>query len=371
VTPKRKKIILVDDNETNLIVGKNMLKTFHEVFPVDSAAKLFDLLEKITPDLILLDIAMPEMDGYEAINILKADEHHCNIPVIFLTSKSDENSELKGLALGAVDYVRKPFSASLLLRRIDTHLLLATQQHELKQYSENLEDLVAKKTEQLTKLQDSILRIVAEIVEYRDDVTGGHVNRTTSFFKLLLEATIEKGLFTKEVEGWNQHVMVSSTRLHDVGKVAIPDAILNKPGKLDADEFEIMKTHVQIGVDMITAIEEESDQEHDFLTYAKIIAGTHHEKWDGSGYPMGLSGEFIPLEGRIMAIVDVYDALIARRPYKVPMTTDEAKTIIVNGRGTHFDPILVDVFEELANQFAAIADSYMMGRTHHKKNVAA
>jgi putative two-component system response regulator len=334
-----------------------MLKTFHEVFPVNSAQKLFILLEKIVPDLILLDINMPEMDGYEAISILQADERFRDIPVIFLTSNVDENSELRGLSMGAVDYVYKPFSTSLLLRRIDSHLLIASQRQKLKQYNENLEDLVAEKTHQLIKLRDTILGVVAEVVEYRDDVTGGHVSRTTYFFRLLMEHLIQEGIYSEETANWDKNLLVASTQLHDVGKVAIPDAILKKPGKLTEEEFETMKTHTQIGVDLIDDIEKDVGNEQSFLMYAKLIAGTHHEKWDGSGYPLGLSGEFIPLEGRVMALADVYDALISQRPYKNSMPTEDAKSIILAGRGTHFDPILVDVFESISDKFAAFIQS--------------
>jgi putative two-component system response regulator len=358
MTPKRRKIILVDDNEANLTMGKNMLKTFHEIFPVNSAARMFSLLEKFVPDLILLDIEMPEMDGYEALTKLKADESLQDIPVIFLTSKIDEGSELKGLGMGAVDYIYKPFSASLLLRRIDNHLLIASQKLELKNYSENLEELVSQKTSELMNLQDAILDIVAEIVEYRDDVTGSHINRTTRFFQLLLDEVIREGLYADETSEWNLPLLVSSTQLHDVGKVAIPDAILNKPGKLTADEYETMKSHAQIGVDMIDRIEKDASTPQDFLCYAKTIAGTHHEKWDGSGYPLGLREEWIPLEGRIMALADVYDALIARLPYKDPMPLEEANRIIFEGRGTHFDPLLVDVFSQLLDEFAEVTRTY-------------
>jgi putative two-component system response regulator len=214
---------------------------------------------------------------------------------------------------------------------------------------------VNQKTSELINLQDAILNIVAEVVEYRDDVTGSHINRTTSFFQLLLDQVIQEGLYAEETSEWNLSLLVSSTQLHDVGKVAIPDAILNKPGKLTEDEFETMKSHAQIGVDMIDRIEQDASTPQDFLCYAKTIAGTHHEKWDGSGYPLGLREEWIPLEGRIMALADVYDALIARRPYKDPLPFETANKIILEGRGTHFDPLLVDVFSKTIDKFAEVA----------------
>jgi putative two-component system response regulator len=351
---KRYKIILVDDNETNLTLGKNMLRTFYEVYPVNSAEKMFALLEKIMPDLILLDIEMPDMDGYEAMHALKASKRFGDIPVIFVTARVDEGSELEGLSLGAIDYVYKPFYAPLLLKRIENHLLLAEQRNELASYRDNLEELIGEKTREVTELQNAVLDVVAEIVEYRDDVTGGHVTRTQKYVELLIKKVVERGLYPDSVRHWDMDFIVPSAQLHDVGKIAIPDTILKKPGKLTEEEFETMKQHTVVGVDMIEGIENTAT-EHSFMRHARIIAGTHHEKWDGSGYPVGLRGEDIPLEGRIMAIADVYDALISSRPYKEPFSPQEAKRIIIEGKGVHFDPELVDVFEEVADGFAQIA----------------
>jgi putative two-component system response regulator len=349
----RQKIVLVDDNLTNLIVGRNMLKTFYEVYPAPSAEKLFECLARFVPDLILLDIEMPEISGYEAIRRLKSTVTFSDIPVIFLTAKNDMDSELEGLSLGAVDYISKPFSAPLLLRRIETHLQLAAQKKELKVYNNDLQATVSQKDRQLINLENSVLNIVAEIVEFRDGVTGGHVSRTQQYLKCLIENLQEESVYTRDIAGWDTDLLVCSARLHDVGKIAISDALLNKPGRLNEEEFEIIKTHVTIGVDMIERMEELSG-EHEFLDYAKVIAGTHHEKWDGSGYPAGLTGKSIPLEGRLMAIADVYDALISERPYKKPFSAAEAEKIIEAGRGTHFEPVLVDVFHRSSGRFAEI-----------------
>jgi putative two-component system response regulator len=351
---ERKTILLVDDNQTNLIAGKDMLKEKCKVYPASSAAIMFDLLKHITPDLILLDIEMPEMNGYEAIKRLKSEKQWMEIPVIFLTSKTDEGSELEGLSLGAIDYVAKPFSAPLLLKRIENHLFTEMQKRQLKEFNSNLEDMVRRKTAQVLNLQNAVLSTVADLVEFRDDVTGGHISRTQKYLNILLDKMIAEKIYTDEISDWDMDYLLPSAQLHDVGKIAISDLILNKPGKLTPEEFEIMKTHAAIGVDAIKKIEENAE-EHAFLRHAKRIAGTHHEKWDGTGYPAGLSGKDIPLEGRLMAIADVYDALISVRPYKKPLTPDEAKQIIENGKGTHFDPILVDVFSGIADQFAAIA----------------
>ncbi|MDR2479791.1 MAG: response regulator [Treponema sp.] len=350
---ERKIIFLVDDNATNLAAGKEMLKEAYKVYPVPSAEIMFDLLENVYPDMVLLDINMPGMNGYDAIKKLKGNPKWQDIPVIFLTAMTDEDSELDGLTLGAIDYVSKPFSAPLLLKRIENHLLTETQKRQLKDLNENLEALVRQKELRVIHLQNAVLQTVADLVEFRDDVTGGHVARTQNYMKLLVDRMVERGIYAEEISGWDLEYLLLSAQLHDVGKIAISDLVLNKPDKLTPEEFEIMKTHVEIGVRAIKKIEENAE-EHSFLKHARLIAGGHHEKWDGSGYPAGLKGTDIPLEGRIMAIADVYDALISKRPYKRPLGTDEAQKIIEEGSGTHFDPLLITVFSEVAGQFAEI-----------------
>jgi putative two-component system response regulator len=354
---KRNTIMLVDDNLTNLSAGKNMLKDFYNVFPIPSAEKLFLLLEKIIPDLILLDIEMPEMSGYEAIKKLKSSPAVQDIPVIFLTARNDAGSELEGLSLGAIDYISKPFSPPLLLKRIENHLLMAEQKKELREYNDHLQDMVTRRTEQVVELQNSILTTVAELVEFRDGITGGHIARTQNYLKLLVDRMIMEKIYWEEASSWNLEFLLPSAQLHDVGKIAISDTILNKPARLTPEEFEIMKSHASCGVNIINEIMKTA-REHDFLHHAKIFAGTHHEKWDGSGYPEGLKGREIPLQGRLMAIADVYDALIAVRPYKKPFSAQDSAQIIMEGRGVHFDPLLVDLFEDLEPQFAYISQQY-------------
>jgi putative two-component system response regulator len=353
----RKKIMLVDDNLANLTVGKNMLKDQYEVFAIPSAAKLFEFLEHVLPDLILLDIEMPVMDGYEAIGKLKSDSRYADIPVIFLTSKTDEGSELEGLELGAIDYVIKPFSAPLLQKRIENHVLMAKQKKDLLEFNENLQMIIFNKTLQIMELQNAVLSTVAEMVEFRDANTGGHVDRTQKYLKLLVDRMIEKKVYESESREWDLAFLIPSAQLHDVGKISISDVILNKPGKLTDEEFRIMKEHPTIGVNAIKRIEDNAS-ENDFLYHAEIFAGSHHEKWDGSGYPKGLKGSEIPLQGRLMAIADVYDALISVRPYKRPISVDKARDIIREGSGNHFDPALVDIFMDVEDQFATIAKDY-------------
>jgi putative two-component system response regulator len=351
----RQVIFLVDDNITNLTAGKNMLKDHYDIFPMASGDKLFSMLEKIKPDLILLDVEMPEMSGYDAIKKLKAEEGSRDIPVIFLTARNDPGSELEGLSLGAIDYIFKPFSPPLLLKRLENHLLIRSQQTALRDYNDNLQQMVEKRTGQVVELQNAILNTVAEMVEFRDDVTGGHIERTQNYLRLLVDKLLREKIYWEEVSAWNLEFLITSAQLHDVGKIAISDAILNKPGKLTAEEFDIMKRHPAIGERAIDSIMKNTS-ENDFLRHAKVFAGTHHEKWDGSGYPRGLKNYDIPLQGRLMAVADVYDALISVRPYKQPLSAGDAGRIIVEGSEKHFDPMLVELFQDLAPQFALIAE---------------
>jgi putative two-component system response regulator len=352
-------IYLVDDNPANLRTGKNVLNEKYTVFTAPSAEKMFGFLEmeQNRPAMILLDIDMPEMSGYEAVKLLKSKPETRDIPVIFLTAKTGAGDELEGLSLGAIDYITKPFQPPLLLKRLEVHLLveaqrktLEAQQEELKNFNANLQKMVEVKTETVVELQNAILKTMAELVECRDDVTGGHIERTQQGVRILLNAVKEDSPYSGETADWDIPLLLQSSQLHDVGKIAISDVILNKPAKLSPEEFEEMKKHAVFGIQVIEKIEA-STRENDFLKYAKFFAGTHHEKWDGSGYPRGLKGETIPLLGRIMAIADVYDALTSERPYKKAFPHEEAVRIITQGKGTQFDPVLVDIFVKVSDQF--------------------
>jgi putative two-component system response regulator len=362
---KRRIIMLVDDNINTLDMGKEILKAQYTVFPIPSGIKLFEILKKVTPDLILLDVEMPDMNGYEVLSRIKAIPNIADIPVVFVTSKTDPGSELTGLNLGAIDYITKPFSPPLLLKRIETHLLMSSQSRELKRYNENLQQMVQDQTEVISELQNALVNAMAEIVEFRDTNTFGHIERTQNYIRLLAEKLIKEGIYTKETAGWDLTILIPSAQLHDLGKIGIKDHILNKPGKFTPEEFEQMKVHTSYGVQIIQKIISNS-MKHTmlnvtvtkFLAHATLFAGAHHEKWDGTGYPQGLSAENIPLEGRLMAIADVYDALISERPYKAAMSIAEAEKIIIAGKGSHFDPVLVDLFERLTDEFARIAGEY-------------
>lgn len=264
-----------------------------------------------------------------------------------MTAKSDNESELKGLSLGATDYIYKPFTPALLRKRIEMHL-------ELVNLNNNLQEMVDVKTKSIMDLKNAFLKTMAELVEYRDDVTGKHIERTTHYLKILIEALGKKGLHLEKVASWDLDLLLQSAQLHDIGKIVISDTILNKPDKLDQNEFEEIKKHTKFGEDIIEQIKKNT-VERSFLELAKIFASAHHEKWDGSGYPNGLKGEEIPLEGRLMAIADVYDALISERPYKKAFTHEEAVDIILKGMGTHFDPELVNVFKDVSEQFKSIS----------------
>ncbi|MDR1411404.1 MAG: response regulator [Spirochaetaceae bacterium] len=354
------KIVLVDDDITSLTLGKNILAEKYDIITIPSGEKLFKLLDKIRPSLILLDVEMPEMNGYEVLGELKSNERDANIPVIFLTSKSDPVSELEGLNLGAIDYISKPFSPPLLLKRLEVHLLVEFQKQKLIDFNNNLQEMVRAKTKTVLDMQNSVLRTVANMVENRDEETGSHIERTQDYLRILLDAMYSKGVRKNEIVSWDRDFFLQSSQLHDVGKISIKDSILLKPGKLDAVEFEEMKKHTIYGVRIIEEIEKNTP-ESSFLFYAKIFAGTHHEKWDGTGYPNKLEGEAIPLMGRLMAIADVYDALISERPYKPPFSHEETVKIIRQGKGGQFDPSLTDLFLSVADQFYEIV-------TERKKN---
>jgi len=290
---------------------------------------MFELLENVTLDLILLDIMMPEMDGFEALKLLKSNDRYIDIPVIFLTSRKDESTESLGFEMGVVDFISKPFSEPVLLNRIKTHL--------------GIENIIRERTNSLKKLKNGIVSVLSSMVERRDTSTGGHIERTTKYIRIFLDAVQECGIYSEEIHHWNMDTVISSVLLHDIGKIVVSDLILNKPGPLTPEEFEIMKTHAIEGENIIEEIIVESGDGY-FLQHAKFFAGYHHERWDGSGYPYKLKGTDIPLQGRIMALVDVYDALVSDRPYKKAFTHEKAIEIIKEGRGTHFDPELSDVF---------------------------
>ena len=350
----QKKIIAVDDNITNLTALKSILKPIYETYTASSAAKMFDLLTRVKPDLILLDVDMPELNGYEAARFLKTNGEFRDIPIIFVSSLNDAESEMEGLKLGAVDYIYKPFAAPLLLKRIETQIALVEHGKDLEALNVSMQKRLITKMTQVLGLQNAVIKIVADLVEFRDGVTGGHITRTEKYLQHLIDKLMEEHVYDDEVSSWDLDTLLPSAQLHDVGKIAISDTILNKPASLTKEEFEIMKSHTRIGVEAIERMARNTP-DNQYYRYAKTFAGAHHEKWDGSGYPNGLAGTDIPLEGRLMAVADVYDALVSERPYKKPLSPREAAHIIIDGRGKHFDPYIVDVFCMLEDEFAEIS----------------
>ena len=334
-----KTIFVVDDSDTNLSMAEAALEDQYRVMTMPSAAKMFELLNRIYPDLILLDIEMPEMDGFQALQKLKSNYRTDGIPVMFLTGRNDPTVEVHGFELGAVDFVTKPFSAPVLLNRIKTHM--------------DIDEIIHERTDQLHRLQNSIVSVLANMVENRDKGTGGHIERTSAYIKILIEEMKKRDIYTDEMQGWEADKIISSARMHDLGKISITDVIINKPGKLTEEEYEIMKSHAREGERIIDEIIAQTG-EGEFLRNARLFAGCHHERWDGKGYPHGLKGTEIPLQGRIMAIVDVYDALVSERPYKKAFSDEGAVQIIMENAGSHYDPEIAKVFFEVKDLFKAV-----------------
>ncbi|MBF0235157.1 MAG: two-component system response regulator [Desulfamplus sp.] len=340
-------VMVVDDTEANIDVLVNTLEDMYDIqVAMDGETALEDIKEE-PPDLILLDIMMPGMDGYEVCQRLKADESTKNIPVIFLTAMTDEKDEAKGLALGAVDYVTKPFSPDLVKARVKNQL-------ELKKHRDHLEELVQERTKELALTQEVTIYSLASLAETRDPETGGHIMRTQRYVKILAEQLKNHPKFQDFMDDRTIELLYQSAPLHDIGKVGVPDSILMKPGKLTEDEFAEMKKHTIRGRDALRVAELKLGS-NSFMHYAREIAYTHQEKWDGSGYPDGIKGEEIPISGRLMAIADVYDALVSKRFYKPPFSHKKALEIIKDGKGKHFDPDMVDAFVAIENEVRMIA----------------
>ncbi len=310
------------------------------------------------PDLVLLDIMMPDMDGYEVCRRLKADPATANIPIIFLTANVSSEDEEKGFELGAVDYITKPIKRNVVLARIKTHIQLKAAADFLEDKAQYLENEVARRSQEIEAIQDVTILAMASLAETRDNETGNHIRRTQFYVRALAEKLQNHPRFADELNERTIKLIFKSAPLHDIGKVGIPDHILLKPGRFTQEEFEIMKTHTTLGRDAIATAEERLGVNIASLNYAKEIAYSHQEKWDGSGYPQGLAGDAIPVSARLMAVGDVYDALISRRPYKQPMPHEKAVQLIIDGRGTHFDPDIVDAFVELQDEFFAIGERY-------------
>ena len=348
-------ILVVDDTPDNLSLMTDLLKDDYRVKVATSGERALKLVQAQPPALILLDIMMPGMDGYEVCRRLKRDPATEDIPVMFLTAKAEIEDETLGLALGAVDYIVKPISPPIMLARIKMQLMFKSAADFLRGKGDLLEVQVAKRTAEIQDLQDAMVLTMASLAETRDNETGNHIKRTQHFVKRLAQQLRQHPQHAEWLTERHIDLLFKSAPLHDIGKVGIPDNILLKPGKLDPAEFEIMKTHATMGRDAITRAEQELGHEVPFLSIAKAISLSHHEKWDGSGYPRGLAGEAIPLPARLMALADVYDALTTRRVYKPAFSHEVSCRIVCEGRGTHFDPDVLDAFVAVQDDFRDIA----------------
>ena len=360
MTDPKPRILIVDDEPINLKVLSDLLRDSYTLSVAkDGQHALARMAAGPLPDLVLLDIMMPGMDGIEVCERLKRDPATAPVPVIFVTAMGQPHDETRGFEIGAVDYITKPISPPVVLARVRTHIALVHAQRRLLDQNRELEARVARRTEELTRTQDVTIRALASLAETRDNETGNHVRRTQHYVRVLAERLRDHPAYAAVLDDRTIDLLFKSAPLHDIGKVGIPDAILLKPAKLTADEFKIMKTHATLGRDAILAAEEEpGDRENSFLRLASEIAEGHHEKWDGSGYPAGLAGTAIPLSARLMAVADVYDALISRRVYKPRFSHEKAAELILAGRGKHFDPDIVDVFAQEIDVFRQIAESY-------------
>jgi putative two-component system response regulator len=345
------KILMVDDSAGNLQVLRTTLEGCgYRLLAARNGAGALSVAAKAQPDLILLDIVMPDMDGYDVCRRLKAAAATRHIPVIFLTALDDAADEAKGLALGAVDYIAKPIHPELVRARVHTHL-------ELKRHQDHLKGMVTEKTREVRLTQAVMIESLGTLAEYRDPETGGHIKRTQNYVKALAVHLRGHPRFRGMLNEETIELLYRSAPLHDVGKVGVRDHILLKAGRLDEAEFEQMKLHTLFGEEALHRTEQKLGRSS-FLRLAREIAGTHQEKWNGSGYPRGLKGDAIPFSGRLMAVADVYDALISKRIYKPPLPHEKAVAIIRAGQGVHFDPDLVDAFLELEKIFRNIAIAY-------------
>ena len=355
-------ILIVDDAPENLAVLGEVLAPAFKVRAANSGARALQIAASTPrPDLILLDIMMPDMDGFEVLARLREDGATRDIPVIFVTAMDAVADEERGLALGAVDYIAKPIQPAIVMARVRAHLELKQARDWLKDQNSYLEAEVARRMQENLMIQDVSIRALARLAEVRDLETGNHLLRTQGYVQTLAETLQNHPRFAAVLTPRFIRTLVKSAPLHDIGKVGIPDHILQKPGPLTAEEWHIMKTHAKLGSDAIGNAERDAEHPIDFLAVAKEIAHRHHEKWDGSGYPDGLAGDGIPVSARLMALADVFDALTSRRVYKPPMSTEQAAAIILQGRGVHFDPDVVDAFIATRDRFDAIARRYSDG----------
>ena len=353
---RQQTVLIVDDAPENLQVLGEILQAHYRVRAASNGERALQVAaSEPRPDIVLLDIMMPGIDGYEVLQRLHTNAATSDIPVIFVTAMTAVGDEERGLNLGAVDYITKPVQPAIVLARVRAHLELKQARDWLKDQNTFLESEIVRRMAENIEVQDISIRTLARLAEVRDPETGNHLLRTQAYVRTLARQLRTRPRFADLLTPAYIETLTKSAPLHDIGKVGIPDHILLKPGKLSAEEFTVMKTHAKLGSDAIEKAELDAERPIAFLATAKEIARWHHEKWDGSGYPDGLRGDAIPASARLMALADVFDALISRRVYKEPMLPEKSIAIIIEGRGTHFDPDVVDAFVATRDDFVAIA----------------
>lgn len=350
-------ILIVDDVPDNLDILYEVLKEDYEIAAAKNGQKAIELAQKLLPDLILMDIMMPEMDGFEACRQLKLNNQTDRIPLIFLTAADKLEHKKRGFELGAVDYVTKPFEIPEILARVKSHIEIKMLRDQLEQDKMLLERKVDERTREIEILKDSTILSLAAVAETRDPETGDHLLRTQRYLIALAIAMQENTNYKDVITNSYVDLLFKSSPLHDIGKVGVPDSILLKPGKLTNEEYEEMKKHTIYGLDTLKTVQQYTG-DNEFIFMAQEIAYAHHEHWNGNGYPRGLEGKEIPLSGRLMAIADVYDALISERVYKAAMGHEEACEVILSGKGTQFDPEVIEAFEKVMGQFHMISLQY-------------
>ena len=334
----RQTILVADDMPENIELLKSILENDYVVKVANNGEKVLRIVYSDTPpDLILLDIMMPGLSGHEVCRRLKSNPDRRKIPVIFVTAMSEMEDERLGFEIGAVDYIAKPVSPPIVLARVKTHLALYDQNREL-------ERMVDQRTRELLTSRSQIIRRLGRAAEFKDNETGNHVIRMSHYTRLIGAAA---GLGERSLD-----ILFNTAPMHDIGKLGVPDSILLKPGRLDAAEWDIMRQHPRMGSEII------GDHDDELLSTAHSIALTHHEKWDGSGYPAGLTGARIPLAGRIVAIADVLDALLSERPYKPAYSLDESMQYMNAQAGKHFDPTLIPALHAVLPQVVKIRDTF-------------
>ncbi len=355
----RARVLVVDDTPANLSLLAGVLNKNYRVQLATSGLRALELVRRQPPDLLVLDVMMPEMDGYEVCRRLKADPASSHVPVLFLTALTRPEDESQGFAAGGADFIHKPFNPTTVLARVATQLQLKAWQDALRDRNAWLQNELDARLLEVEQLREATLHVMVSFAEFRDEDTGNHVKRTQEYVRALATRIGEQPGSTIRFNELQVQQLARSAPLHDIGKVAIPDGILLKPGKLTVEEFAIMKTHAVRGWEMLQrAAGRLGAAGGPYLAYGMEIARHHHERWDGSGYPDGLVGEAIPISARLMAVADVNDALISRRPYKAPLSHGQAMEHIIAGSGNHFDPTLVALMQTIQHEVVAIAERW-------------